>query len=81
MAWGMRNIVISLFGSSIMEGRIGVEQAADRYYMILQRKLSERFPDVCFSIVNGAVGGWSPRELRKIYDESGKSKKNCRDPG
>ena len=66
----MRNIVISLFGSSIMEGRIGVEQAADRYYMILQRKLSERFPDVCFSIVNGAVGGWSTRELMKIYDES-----------
>ena len=70
MAWGMRNIVITLFGSSIMEGRIGVENVSDRYYMILQRKLSERFPEVCFSIVNGAVGGWSTRELMKIYDDS-----------
>jgi lysophospholipase L1-like esterase len=70
MAWGMRNIVISLFGSSIMEGRIGVESAADRYYSILQRKLSERFPEVCFSIINGSVGGWSTRELmQKVFDE------------
>lgn len=66
----MRNIVISLFGSSIMEGRIGVEHAADRYYMLLQKKLSERFPEVCFSIVNGAVGGWSTRELMGIFDSA-----------
>ncbi len=25
MAWGMRNVVISLFGSLIMGGRLGVE--------------------------------------------------------
>ena len=63
MAWGMRNIVICLFGSSIMEGRIGVERAEDRYYSIMQRKLSERFPEVCFAVINAAVGGASLREL------------------
>ena len=67
MAWGMRNLKISIFGSSIMEGRIGVNCAADRYYSILQKKLSERFPEVCFSIFNGAVGGWSTRELMQKY--------------
>lgn len=70
MAWGMRNIVISLFGSSIMEGRIGVECFSDRYYAILQRKLSERFPDCCFSIINGAIGGKSTRELMSVFDEN-----------
>lgn len=69
MAWGMRNLRIALFGSSIMEGRIGVTCAADRYYMILQRKLSERFPEVCFSIINGAIGGWSTRELMQVFDD------------
>ena len=29
MAWGMKNYTIQLFGSSIIEGRIGVERAAD----------------------------------------------------
>ena len=69
MAWGMRNLKISIFGSSIMEGRIGVNCAADRYYSILQKKLSERFPEVCFSIFNGAVGGWSTRELMTHVEE------------
>lgn len=63
MAWGMRNVSICLFGSSIMEGRIGVERAADRYYARMERKLSERFPEVCFQIINAAVGGASLREL------------------
>ncbi len=70
MSWGMRNIVISIFGSSIMEGRIGVEKAEDRYYNILQRKLSEEFPEVCFAVVNGATGGWSTRELMEGFEEN-----------
>ena len=70
MAWGMRNIVISLFGSSIIEGRIGAENVDERYYMILQQKLAKRCPEVCFSIINGAVGGWSTRELMEIFDDS-----------
>ena len=65
----MRNLKISIFGSSIMEGVLGVERAADRYYSILQRDLSERFPGVCFSMINGAVGGWSTRELMQKYQE------------
>lgn len=69
MAWGMRNIKIALFGSSIMEGRIGVEKAINRYYSILQRNLSERFPEVCFSILNGSVGGWSTRELMENFED------------
>lgn len=69
MAWGMRNIVIGLFGSSIIEGRIGAEDAGDRYYALLQKKLSQRFPEVCFSIINGAVGGWSTRELMGVFDK------------
>ena len=69
MAWGMRNLKIALFGSSIMEGRIGVERAADRYYSIVQRTLSERFPEVCISIINGAVGGWSTRELMRNFED------------
>lgn len=69
MAWGMKNVVIALFGSSIMEGRIGVEKVSERYYSILHRKLSERFPEVCFSIINGAVGGWSTRELMNVFDD------------
>lgn len=69
MAWGMRNLKISIFGSSIMEGRIGVDHASGRYYSILQQKLSERFPEVCFSMNNGAVGGWSTRELMQHVEE------------
>lgn len=65
----MRNIKIALFGSSIMEGRLGVEKVSDRYYSILHNMLSERFPEVCFSICNGAVGGWSTRELMKNFQE------------
>lgn len=69
MSWGMRNIKIALFGSSIMEGRLGVEKVSERYYSILHKTLSERFPEVCFSIFNGSVGGWSTRELMKNFDE------------
>lgn len=65
----MRNIKIALFGSSIMEGRLGVEKVWERYYMLLQQKLSERFPEVCFSMINGAIGGWSTRELMNVFEE------------
>ena len=70
MAWGMRNISICLFGSSIMEGRIGVERVCDRYYFIMLRKLSERFPEVCFSVINAAVGGASTRELMAEFPDT-----------
>ncbi len=70
MAWGMRNIVICLFGSSIMEGRIGVERAEDRYYAIMRRLLSEEFPEVCFSIINAAVGAASTRELMAEFPDT-----------
>lgn len=65
----MKNIVISLFGSSIMEGTLGVKAVDERYYLLLQKKLTDRFPNACFSIVNGAVGGWSTRELMQKFDE------------
>ena len=68
MGWGMRNAVICLFGSSIMEGRIGVEDPLDRWYNILQRMLSRARPDICFPIVNGAVGGESTREIMVRLD-------------
>ena len=68
MAWGMKNRTLCLFGSSIMEGRIGVEKAADRWYRILEDRLSERFPDHCFAIVNAAVGGESTRECMARFD-------------
>ena len=68
MAWGMKNVVISIFGSSIMEGRIGADMAAERWYNILQAKLSERFPTICFPVVNGAVGGESTRECMARFD-------------
>jgi len=64
----MKNVVISVFGSSIMEGRIGADTAAERWYNILQAKLSERFPAICFPIVNGAVGGESTREIMRRFD-------------
>ncbi len=68
MAWGMKNVVISIFGSSIMEGRIGADVASDRWYNILQAKLSERFPEICFPVVNGSVGGESTRECMARFD-------------
>ena len=61
MAWGMRNIHICLFGSSIMEGRIGVHDPEDRWYNVFQRLLSRAHPDTCFPIINSAVGGESTR--------------------
>ncbi len=61
--WGMNNYTIQLFGSSIVEGRIGVERAGDRWYERMRRQLSELFPTTCFAIFNGAVGGQSMRQL------------------
>lgn len=69
MSWGMKNIVITLFGSSIMEGRIGVDNPNDRWYNILQRLLSEAYPDSCFPIINSAVGGESTREIMRRFDQ------------
>ena len=68
MAWGMRNIVICLYGSSIMEGRIGVADTQDRWYNVFQRLLSRAHPDICFPIVNSAVGGESTREVMSRFD-------------
>ena len=47
MAWGMKNIVICLLGSSIMEGRIGIEDPLDRWYNIFEIRASD-----------GALKGW-----------------------
>ncbi len=66
----MQNIIISIFGSSIMEGRIGTDKVADRWYNILQAKLAERFPSICFSIINGAVGGESTRECMARFNSA-----------
>ena len=68
MAWGMRNIVICLYGSSIMEGRIGVDDPQDRWYNVFQRLLSRAHPDICFPIINSAVGGESTREVMSRFD-------------
>ena len=68
MPWGMKNILVQLFGSSIMEGRLGVDKAADRWYEIMRGQLAELFPAVCFSIHNSAVGGESLRELMAHFD-------------
>lgn len=68
MAWGMKNRIICLFGSSIMEGRIGVDDPADRWYNLLQVMLSRAFPETCFPIVNSAVGGESTREIMDRLD-------------
>lgn len=68
MAWGMKNIVICLYGSSIMEGRIGVDDPQDRWYNIFQRLLSQSHPDICFPIINSAVGGESTREIMVRFD-------------
>lgn len=68
MAWGMKNIIICLFGSSIMEGRIGVRDPNDRWYNVFQRLLSKAHPDTCFAIINSAVGGESTREVMHRFD-------------
>ncbi len=68
MAWGMRNVVICLYGSSIMEGRIGVDDPLDRWYNALLRLLSRAHPEICFPIVNSAVGGESTREVMSRFD-------------
>ncbi len=68
MAWGMKNIVICLFGSSIMEGRIGIEDPQERWYNLLQQHLNRAHPDTCFPIVNSAVGGESTREIMQRFD-------------
>ena len=69
MAWGMNNIVTCIFGSSIMEGRIGVEDPLDRWYNIFQKLLSRAYPDICFPMVNSAVGGESTREVMSRFDQ------------
>ena len=68
MAWGMRNVVTCILGSSIMEGRIGVDDPLDRWYNILHQLLSRAHPEVCFPIVNSAVGGESTREVVSRLD-------------
>ena len=68
MAWGMKNSVICLLGSSIMEGRIGLSDPQDRWYNILQRLLSQAHLDTCFPILNSAVGGESTREIMSRFD-------------
>ena len=68
MAWGMKNYTIQLFGSSIIEGRIGVDTAAERWYELMRTRLCELFPATCFAIYNGAVGGESIRELMAHFD-------------
>jgi len=68
MAWGMKNIVTCIFGSSIMEGRIGVDDPLDRWYNIFQQLLSRRHPEICFPIINSAVGGESTREIMSRFD-------------
>lgn len=64
----MKNSVICLFGSSIMEGRAGVADPLDRWYNILQGLLSRAHPDTCFPIINSAVGGESTREIMSRLD-------------
>jgi len=68
MAWGMKNVVICILGSSIMEGRIGVDDPLARWYNILHRMLSRTHPEVCFPIINSAVGGESTREVVSRLD-------------
>ena len=68
MAWGMKNIVTCIFGSSIMEGRIGLEDPLDRWYNIFHRLLSRAHPDICFPIINSAVGGESTREVMSRFN-------------
>jgi lysophospholipase L1-like esterase len=94
MAWGMTNIVICIYGSSIMEGRIGVEDPIDRWYNQFQQLLSRAHPAVCFPIVNSAVGGESTREVMSRFDRDilpynpdfclfmvGANNHDCQNPG
>lgn len=94
MAWGMKNVLSCIFGSSIMEGRIGVEKPRERWYNLLQRELSRHYPDTCFPIVNSAVGGESTREIMGRFDRDllpynpdfclfmvGGNNHDCRNPG
>lgn len=64
----MKNVTICLFGSSIMEGRIGLTDSQDRWYNMLQRLLSQAHLDTCFPIINSAVGGESTREIMNRFD-------------
>lgn len=66
--WGMKNVKMVIFGSSIMEGRIGAESPEMRYYMQFQRLLTNHFPETCFSLINGSIGGESTRELMEKFD-------------
>ena len=66
---GLINLKFSIFGSSIMEGTLGVKNAEERYHAILHTKLSRRFPHICFDFINQAKGGWSTRELMAKFDE------------
>ena len=94
MAWGMKNTVICIFGSSIMEGRIGVDDPQDRWYNTFQRLLSRERPDTCFPIINSAVGGESTREVMDRFDRdilpytpdlflfmAGGNNHDCQNPG
>ncbi len=64
----MKNIVIELWGSSIMEGVLGVENPADRWFALLRSELEAMFPDTAFSVINGAVGGESSREIMARFN-------------
>ncbi len=68
MAWGMRNILFCIEGSSIMEGRIGVDDPLNRWYNLFQGLLSRAHPDMCFLVFNSAVGGESTREIMSRFD-------------
>lgn len=68
MVWGMKNVVLCSFGSSIMEGRIGVKDPMGRWYNLLHTRLSRERPATCFSIINSAVGGESTREIMARLD-------------
>ncbi len=64
----MKNTVICTFGSSIIEGTIGITDPLDRWYNLLHRKLSGYFPKVCFSVINAGIGGESTRECMLRFE-------------
>ena len=64
----MKNTVICIFGSSIMEGIIEMNDPKERWYEILRASLRDKFPDTCFSIINSAIGGQSTRECMERFD-------------
>lgn len=64
----MRNVIICAFGSSMIEGVIGIADPLDRWYNRLHRKLSGYFPEVCFSVVNAGIGGESTREMMLRFE-------------